>query len=166
AALAWTSFAVVNLVPLHAAAPWFGLTALCVAACGWFRSRIALFSLRRRAVIALLLLAFVLAERSIAVGNLEDTGGYHWSIVQWYEAYGIPAGLGLFQWRLATHSSWLAATALLDNGFLASRVATVANGLAFLGCLWFAAICALRWVRGSATLADRFALAAFAFLLQ
>jgi hypothetical protein len=31
-----------------------------------------------------------------------------------------------------------------------SRVATVANGALFVGCLWFCVICAVRWIRGAA----------------
>ena len=122
--------------------------------------------LRPAAGILFVALAILLAERSVALGNLEDTGGYHWSIIQWYESYGIPVGLGLFQWRLATHSAWLALTASLDIGILESRMATAANGFVFVACLWFAAVCALRWIRGCATFADRFIVAAFAFLLQ
>ncbi|HEY3178927.1 MAG TPA: hypothetical protein VGL25_08600 [Casimicrobiaceae bacterium] len=166
AALAWASFAIVNIAPLRSATPWLAVALLIIASWGLWRSRNRWRALRPPGWIGFVVLALLLAERSVAVGNLEDTGGYHWSIIQWYEAFGIPAGLGLFQWRLATHSAWLAFTALLDIGVLESRVATVANGLAFLVCLWFAAVCALRWIRGCATFADRFVVAAFAFLLQ
>jgi hypothetical protein len=166
AALAWVSFLLANAMPLREARPWIGVGAFVVASFGLWRSRFLCRALRPRAWLAFVALALILAERSVAIGPLEDTGGYHWSIVQWYEGYGIPAGLALFQWRLATHSAWLALTALLDAGALEARVASVANGLLFLGCLWFASVCALRWIRGSSTLADRFALAALAFLLQ
>ena len=165
AALAWASFALAIVVPLRDAMPWLA-TLSCIAAAWGLQSRNHWHALRPAACILFIALAVLLAERSVAVGNLEDTGGYHWSIAQWYETYGIPVGLGLFQWRLATHSAWLALTASLDIGILESRVATVANGLVFLVCLWFAALCALRWVRGCATFADRFIVAAFAFLLQ
>src|SRR5205823_6478846 len=166
AALAWTSFALVNVLPLRTAGPWFGAVALIVTVWGLARSGPVWRALHPIAWIAFIALALILAERSVAVGPLEDTGGYHWSLVQWYEAYGVPVGLGLFQWRLATHSAWLALTAALDAIALEGRAANVANGLVFLGSLWFAAMCAVRWIRGGATLADRFALAAFAFLLQ
>jgi hypothetical protein len=166
AALAWASFALATVVPLRDAMPWLIVTSCVVAAWGLWQSRNRSRLLRPLAWILFVVLAVLLAERSVAIGNLEDTGGYHWSIVQWYEAYGIPVGLGLFQWRLATHSAWLALTASLDIGILESRVATVANGLVFLACLWFAGVCALRWIRGCATFADRFIVAAFAFLLQ
>jgi len=166
AALAWASFALAVVVPLRDAMPWLTVASCVVAVWGLWRLRNRWRVVRPQAWILFVVLAVLLAERSVAVGNLEDTGGYHWSIVQWYEAYGIPAGLGLFQWRVATHSAWLALTASLDIGFLESRVATVANGLVFLGCLWFAAVCALRWIRASASFADRFVVAAFAFLLQ
>ena len=166
AALAWASFALAIVVPLRDAMPWLAMTSCIVAAFGLWRSRKQWRPMRPATWILFIALAVLLAERSVAVGNLEDTGGYHWSIVQWYETYGIPVGLGLFQWRLATHSAWLALTASLDIGILESRVATVANGLVFLACLWFAAVCAVRWVRGSVTFADRFVVAAFAFLLQ
>ena len=166
AALAWASFALVTVMPLRTAGPWLGAIALAAALWGLRRSRSAWGAVPPGAWIAFVVLAVILGERSVAVGPLEDTGGYHWSIVQWYAAYGIPVGLGLFQWRLATHSAWLAFTALLDAGILEGRVVAVANGLLFLGSLWFAGVCALRWIRGSSTFADRFALAAFAFLLQ
>ena len=166
AALAWTSFALVNVLPLRSASPGLGAVAVIVAVSGLVRARPVWRELQFSVWIAFIALALILAERSVAVGPLEDTGGYHWSIVQWYEAYGIPVGLGLFQWRLATHSAWLALTALLDAIVLEGRVANVANGLLFLGSLWFAIVCAVRWIRGGATLADRFAVAAFAFLLQ
>jgi hypothetical protein len=166
AALAWASLALANVMPLREARPWIGIGAFLVASFGLWRSRFLWRALQPRAWLAFVALALILAERSVAIGPLEDTGGYHWSIVQWYEGYGIPAGLALFQWRLATHSAWLALTALLDAGALEARVASIANGLLFLSCLWFAAACALRWIRGCSTLADRFALAALAFLLQ
>lgn len=165
-ALAWASFALVNVMPLRAAGPWLGATALVVAVWELRRSRSAWRAVPAGVWIAFIVLAVILAERSVAVGPLEDTGGYHWGIVQWYASYGIPVGLGLFQWRLATHSAWLALTALLDAGILEGRVVAVANGLLFLGSLWFTGVCALRWIRGASTFADRFALAAFAFLLQ
>jgi hypothetical protein len=166
AALAWASFALATVVPLRDAMPWLTAASGVMASWRLWQSRNQWRVLHPPAWILFVVLAVLLAERSVAVGNLEDTGGYHWSIVQWYEAYGIPAGLGLFQWRLATHSAWLALTASLDIGMLESRAATVANGLVFLACLWFAAVCALRWIRGCATFADRFLVAAFAFLLQ
>ena len=166
AALAWASFALANVAPLRDAMPWLAAGSLLLAVWSLWHARDKWLVLRPAAGILFVALAILLAERSVALGNLEDTGGYHWSIIQWYESYGIPVGLGLFQWRLATHSAWLALTASLDIGILESRVATVANGLVFLGCLWFAAVCASRWIRGCATFADRFVLAAFAFLLQ
>jgi hypothetical protein len=166
ATLAWVSFALVNFVPLRVTMPWIGIASILAAVCGILRCRSTWRALGRRVWIAFIVLALVLAERSVTVGPLEDTGGYHWSIVSWYEAFGIPVGLGLFQWRLATHSSWLALTALLDIGVLEGRTVNVANGLLFLACIGFAGLCALRWVRGSAALSDRFALAALAFLLQ
>jgi hypothetical protein len=166
AALAWAAFALVPAVSLHGAAPWFVLAAAIIALYGLYRSREVLASVRMRAWVALAAVAVLVAERSVATGNLEDTGGYHWSLIQWYGEYGIAPGLGLFQWRLATHSSWLALTALLDVGALESRVATVANGVLFVGCLWFFVVCAIRWIRGCASLADRFALIALGFLLQ
>jgi hypothetical protein len=166
AALAWASFALAIVMPLRDAMPWLTVASCVVAVWSLWQSRNRWRVVRPQTWILFVVLAVLLAERSVAVGNLEDTGGYHWSIVQWYEAYGIPVGLGLFQWRVATHSAWLALTASLDIGVLESRVATVANGLVFLGCLWFAAVCALRWIRGSASFADRFVVAAFAFLLQ
>jgi len=166
AVLAWASFALANVTPLRDAMPWLTVASCVVAIWSLWHARNRWRALRPAAGILFVVLAVLLAERSVAVGNLEDTGGYHWSIIQWYESYGIPVGLGLFQWRLATHSAWLALTASLDIGILESRVATVANGLVFLGCLWFATVCALRWIRGCATFADRFIVAALAFLLQ
>jgi hypothetical protein len=166
AVLAWANFALAIFVPLRDAMPWLAMASCVVTVWGLWRSRNRWCAMRPAAWILFIAFAVLLAERSVAAGNLEDTGGYHWSIVQWYETYGIPVGLGLFQWRLATHSAWLALTASLDIGILDSRVTTVANGLAFLGCLWFAAVCAVRWVRGCAKFADRFVVAAFAFLLQ
>jgi hypothetical protein len=165
-ALAWTSFALANVVPLRDAMPWLIVASCVVAVSSFWCARERWRVLRPAVWILFVALAVFLAERSVAIGNLEDTGGYHWSIIQWYGSYGVPVGLGLFQWRLATHSAWLALTAALDIGILESRVATFANGLVFLGCLWFAVVCALRWIRGCATLADRFIVAAFAFLLQ
>ena len=166
ATLAWCAFVAALVMPLRAAAPWMGAAALVAGASGLLRSHRVLRAVRMRAWLLFVALALVIAERSVAVGNLEDTGGYHWSMVQWYGAYGVPAGLGLFQWRLATHSAWLALTAFFDGGVLESRVATLANGLLFLGCTWFFVVCAVRWIRGRATLADRFAVGALAFLLQ
>lgn len=166
ATLAWCAFALVDVFALRDVAPWFASAAAIIALYGLYRSRKTLAAIRGRAWIALAVVAALVAERSVAVGNLEDTGGYQWSIVQWYHDYGVAPGLGLFQWRLATHSSWLALTALLDGGLLESRVATVANGALFVGCLWFCIVCAVRWIRGDATFADRFALVALGFLLQ
>jgi len=133
AALAWIAFAFANAMPLREARPWVGAGALLVASFGLWRARIVWRGLRARAWLAFVALALILAERSVAIGPLEDTGGYHWSIVQWYEQYGIPEGLALFQWRLATHSAWLALTALLDAAPLEARVANAANGLLLLG---------------------------------
>src|SRR5690349_11625818 len=132
AALAWIAFAFANAMPLREARPWVGAGALLVASFGLWRAQVVWRGLRARAWLAFVALALILAERSVAIGPLEDTGGYHWSIVQWYEQYGIPEGLALFQWRLATHSAWLALTALLDAAPLEARVANAANGLLFL----------------------------------
>src|SRR2546421_4153463 len=135
AALAWTNFVLVNIVPLRSAVAWLTVGSLLVAAWGLAVSRDKWRALRPRAWILFIVLAVVLAERSIAVGNLEDTGGYHWSIIQWYETFGIPVGLGLFQWRLATHSAWLALTASLGTGILVSPAWPVSDGLLVPGGL-------------------------------
>ena len=166
AMLAWGAFALVGAFALRDVAPWFALAAVMIALYGLYRSRDVVASIRGRTWAALAAVAVLVAERSVATGNLEDTGGYHWSLIQWYGEHGIAPGLGLFQWRLATHSSWLALSALLDAGALESRVATVANGALIVGCLWFCVVCAVRWIRGCATFADRFALFALGFLLQ
>ena len=166
ATLAWVAFALVGAFALRDAAPWLASAAAIVAAYGLYRSRDVVAAIRGRAWVAFAAAAVLIAERSVATGNLEDTGGYHWSLIQWYGESGIAPGLGLFQWRLATHSSWLALTALLDVGVLESRVATVANGALFVGCLWFCVVCAMRWIRGCATFADRFAIIGLGFLLQ
>ena len=84
------------------------------------------------AILVIFGVAAILAERSTWIGNLNDTGGYHWNIVQWLNEYGVVPGLGLFQVRLGTTSSWLALTAALNAGPLEGQVLAVANGALLL----------------------------------
>jgi len=164
--LAWLAFAAALCVPVRSAMPVIVAIAAAAAVRGYWMARSELRLMGAGTWWVLGVVACIVAERSVAIGNLEDTGGYHWSIIQWYEAFGIPPGLALFQWRLATHSSWLALTAAMDLGSLEGRVATVGNGLLFAGCAWFFVLCAVRWIRGWATLAARYAVFALGFLLQ
>lgn len=110
-------------------------------------------------------LAVVLAERSTWIGNLNDTGGYHWNIVQWLNQHGVVPGLGLFQARLATSSSWLALTAALNAGVLQERVLGVANGVLLLTSMVWLSVAFLRIARGSRAQSDWFLVAGFLLLL-
>ena len=125
-------------------------------------------ALRRSALplpIVFLGIALVLAERSTWIGNLEDTGGYHWNIIQWLNQFGVVPGLGLFQARLATSSSWLALTASLNAGPLEERVLGAVNGGLFLiSVAWFV-VASLRIAKGSRAQSDWFLAAGLVFLL-
>src|SRR5439155_188720 len=81
AAVAWTSFALVNVLPLRTASPGLGAVTLIVAVWGLARSRLVWRDLHPIPWIAFIALALVLAERSVAVGPLADTGGQHWTVV-------------------------------------------------------------------------------------
>lgn len=174
---AWLGIALIALASFFLAL-WIPLSAftslglliftLIVAFWGWQRAaRFPDISTAWRNLLPVVcILAAVLSERSSSAGNLDDSGGYHWSLIRWYGEFGIPTGLGLFQWRLATHSSWLAFSALFDHGFLTSRVGNLANGLLFLWSLTHLALGAWRISQGNGTKGDAFVVAGFFLILS
>jgi hypothetical protein len=163
AVIALTAFVAVLFFPLdEMASAAIVAAALLVSGWGWHRASAAraLRAASRSLLVVLCIVAVILAERSTRVGDLDDAGGYHWSLIGWYREAGIPLGLGLFQWRLATHSSWLALTALLDQGPMISRTGNIANGLVLAWMLAHLLIAGARIVRGRADKADHFVAAA------
>lgn len=128
-------------------------------------STIGLFRPSISSAFLLFSLAIMLAERSTWIGNLDDTGGYHWNIVQWLNEHGVVSGLGLFQIRLGTSSSWLALTAALNAGILEERVLSVANGAIILVSISLFLIMSIRIARGSTKQSDWFLAAGLLFLV-
>jgi hypothetical protein len=159
--IAWLFFALSLAAPLKGgllALTWIGLAlAALILYLRMVRPTLSEVRIQAPGTAALVLfvtLAFALAERSTWIGNLEDAGGYHWNIVQWLNAHGVVPGLGLFQIRLATASSWLALTAALNFGPLEERVLAMANGALFLASMGMFAAASLRLGRGSLRQSD------------
>src|SRR5205823_5884061 len=71
AALAWASFALANVAPLRDAMPWLAAGSLLLAVWSLWHARDKWLVLRPAAGILFVALAILLAERSVALGNLE-----------------------------------------------------------------------------------------------
>jgi len=151
ALLAMAAQAVVLVTPLGPGASAILLGgAAGVATLGWRRAltRAPMGSAWRAVLPVLAVVGLLLAERSTPVGNLDDAGGYHWGMIDWYGEAGVPLGLSLFQWRFSTHSSWFAFSALFNHGPLESRIGNLANGLLLLWMLSYLWICGRRMFAG------------------
>jgi hypothetical protein len=81
--------------------------------------------------ISLLIIHLLYASQTIYLG---DTGGYHFGLIKWLSEYGIVNGLAHLEPRFGFNSSWLALSALFNQGFLDGRSGGIINGYLFFCC--------------------------------
>lgn len=128
------------------------------------------YALRRPAVprpawIPLLLVLAGAAWNSSGPVMLFDTGLYHYPLAEWLERFGTVAGQALLHHRFGFSSSWIAASAALDHGWMDGRSAAVLNGLLMAIAAYHFVGALSRWTAGQARRSDSYFLAAYTVCL-
>ena len=77
---------------------------------------------------ALVLGGLWLANQAIGPGDAHDSGLYHYSVIDWSNAYPVVAGMGNLSPALSLNNSSLLFAAALNTGPWADRVEHVVNG--------------------------------------
>lgn len=90
--------------------------------------------------VGLLILAFFVSTAEV---RFFDTGLYHQQMAKWLSEYGLVPGITLLQRRFGWTSSWFAAAATLNHGFLRGREAAIIGGLPF--ALMIVSSAAIAW---------------------
>jgi hypothetical protein len=110
--------------------------------------------------IALLIIIAALTSEEV---NWNDTGLYHYGLIQWLHQFGTVRGLALLFENLGFTSSWFAFAAPLNPEILEARVSAVTNGFAYLLAVLHGSICFSHFIEGRARINDWF-MAAFSLV--
>ena len=133
------------------------------------RTRIELLALRQRVSGTTLLgfLTLMLAIAALTTGAVtwQDTGYYHYQVIQWLAKFGAVPGIALLFPNFGFTSSWFAFAAPLNAEVFASRVSAVTNGFVLLIATLQCVLCLRHCLKREAYLSDWFMVACSLMLL-
>lgn len=161
--------AIAAIFPLSPLTGAFVAGSLCLVSLLLRQSRTELITLALRLslkrVVGFLILMIAIAALTTRPVTWQDTGYYHYQVIQWLAKFGIVPGIALLFPNFGFTSSWFALAAPLNAEVLDSRVSAVTNGFVFLIATLQCFICFAHCLKRKARLSDWFMVACSLLLI-